>query len=255
MSDSIRIDTPESVDLSLDTAGIGSRIFASLIDAAIQWGVAGLLALVTWLVGEVIGERVAWSQLTDSVMIAILLLALGLLFSAYRLLFEAIWNGQTVGKRVAGIRVVQANGLPVTFLQVLIRNLIRIVDFLPGFYALGMVSIMVTQRSQRLGDLTAGTVVIRSRSVGAPQVPTALSQTAAVDLTPLRESVRKLTEEDLQVVRTFWERRAALEPEVRDRIAAQIVRMLITKMGWSEPWVFIDDLAFIEKVLYVRTQM
>jgi len=252
--DPIRIDTPESVDLALEPVGLGSRFLAALIDAAIQWAV--MFAL--YMVG--ISSLLAWaegfadpSSSFPATVMAILLLSGALLFFLYKLLFEALWNGQTIGKRVVGIRVVQANGMPVTFLQVVIRNFLRVVDFLPFYYLIGSVCVLATGRRQRLGDLAAGTVVVRDRPAEAPVVPTMLSHPPHTDLNRLREHALRLSEEDLLPARGYWQRRNQLHGPSRARVAEQVARGLAVRMGWTDPLPAIPD-DFIEEVLYVRAR-
>ncbi|MFZ5827757.1 MAG: RDD family protein [Bacillota bacterium] len=251
--DQIRIDTPESVDLALEPAGLGSRFLAALIDGLIQGAVLFLLFLVgipTMILAESAGGDF---ETVGIAIIAILFLGVGLLFFLYKLLLEAFWNGQTIGKRVAGIRVVQANGMPVGFLQVVIRNLLRIVDYLPSYYLIGAIAILATRRKQRLGDMAAGTVVVRDRPTWAPLVPVQLSHEPKTDLNRLREHVLRLSEQDLAAARGYWERRWSMESEARTRVAAQVAQSLAARMGWGEPLpAYPDD--FIEEVLYVRAR-
>ena len=89
------------------------------------------------------------------------------------MLFEVRSRGRTLGKRWTGLRVVRTGGRPVTFVPSCVRNVMRLVDFLPAFYAIGMLSIFVTPRNQRLGDLAAGTLIVRERSGGCEHAPRA----------------------------------------------------------------------------------
>jgi uncharacterized RDD family membrane protein YckC len=253
MSDDIRIDTPESVDLAFEPAGLGSRFMAAVIDGLIQTVGVTLILIVLVTSGFLTATtRFNWAFLTG-VEISILLLLLAFLFFGYKVLLETFWNGQTVGKRAAGIRVVRSSGMPAGFLQVFVRNLLRPVDYVPSLYLLGMVAIMVTSMNQRLGDLAAGTVVVRDRQAIVPFIPTALSQPAQMDLTKLREHVMRLQEADLDAARRYWQRRSQLDPAVRFRVAARIVEALIAKMEWTDPTPpFLDH--FIEEVLYVRAR-
>lgn len=251
MEHEIRIDTPESVDLALEPAGLGSRFLAALVDGVIQWGIVFLLVLagvpgLFLLEGEdpVFGELMFFSFLALSV---------ALLFFLYKLLFEAFWNGQTPGKRIAGIRVVQVSGMPVTFLAVVIRNLLRIIDFLPGSYVVGTVCVLCTRKRQRLGDMAAGCIVVRERPERAPVLPVKLSHAPKTDLTRLREHALRLSESDLAPARSFWQRRQEMEPAARERVAAQIAAGLAHRMNWPDPLPsYAED--FIEEVLYVRAQ-
>lgn len=255
MQDTFRVDTPESVDLALEPAGLGTRFLAILVDAAIQWGAAILLLLVV-VPMTVVGSTMNLFEnpaAIDGVLLTILLLAFGFLFFLYKLLLEAFWNGQTVGKRAVGIRVIKANGLPVDFLQVVIRNLLRVIDYLPLQYLVGTVSIVASKRGQRLGDIVAGTVVVRDRRAPVPMPPVQLFHQPQYDLNLLREHVLRLTDEELEPTRRFWMRRMQLETQSRWRVAARIAQGLATRMGWQEPLPQHPEM-FIEAVLYVRAQ-
>lgn len=249
MSDFIRINTPESVDLAFEPVGLGSRFIAALIDSLIQFAITlailAVLAVTTGL--SEIGLDTA-----ENIGVAILMLAIALLYACYKLLFEAVWNGQTPGKRLTGIRVVRSNGLPVTFIQVLIRNLMRIVDFLPSWYVLGSLCVLASRHNQRLGDMAAGTVVVRDRKAAVPTVPTVLNRAPTCDLNVLREHSRRLSEADLNPARSFLERRNQLEGAHRTRVAQHIALSLATRMGWQEEITHPE--LFLEDVLHVRAQ-
>ena len=141
-------------------AGIGSRFIAVLVDTLL-WG-AGLfvLGLVFWIVVPAVR---AFSQLSYQWVAAIVTLTLFLLNWGYFTLFEAFGNGRTPGKRVARIRVIQRSGRPIGLFESMARNLIRFVDQFPGFYAIGVIAVFATRQHQRLGDLAAGTLVVRDR--------------------------------------------------------------------------------------------
>jgi hypothetical protein len=143
-------------------------------------------------------------------------------------LLEWLWNGQTVGKRRAGLRVIGADGEPARFTAVLIRNLLRVVDFLPGWYAIGVVMISVTPRSQRLGDLAAGTYVVRAprprldwlslRTLEPSGSPGATSrQTGDREVRSIR-----ISGESQRLVREFVARERTLAPADRVKLAAVI---------------------------------
>jgi len=245
----IRIDTPENVDLSLEPVGLGSRFVAAAIDSMIQWIVGTMLVVVFAMV-------LAATQTSPAAEITIMvILALAALFLLvlYKPVFEAVWNGQTIGKRIVGIRVVQVSGMPVTFPQVVVRNLLRIIDIMPSSYLIGAICVLATQRRQRLGDLAAGTVVVRDRPQQMPVLPDRLSHDPTVDLTRLREHALRLSEDDLQPARRYWQRRQQLDPAMRARLAAQVAKALAVRMDWMDPLPANPE-EFIEEVLYVRAQ-
>jgi uncharacterized RDD family membrane protein YckC len=151
----LEVATPERVSFSYETANLGSRFLAQLVDLAVLLGmILGLIALAAGI-----------GALTNDSTIPSLLLLVGgfVIFWGYFIVAEAVWSGQTLGKRAVRLRVVDVRGGPISVIQAVIRNLVRIVDFLPSYYLIGAVAIFVTKRNQRLGDLAAGTVVVRER--------------------------------------------------------------------------------------------
>jgi uncharacterized RDD family membrane protein YckC len=149
------VGTPERVSFSYETANLGSRFVAQLVDLA---------ALFAMLLG-LLGVSIAVGVLTDDSTVPTLIMLIGgfALVWGYFIVWEAVWSGQTPGKRVLRLRAVDVRGGPLSVGQALVRNLFRIVDFLPAYYLVGAVSVFVTRRNQRLGDLAAGTIVVRER--------------------------------------------------------------------------------------------
>jgi uncharacterized RDD family membrane protein YckC len=154
-SDDLVISTPERVAFQYEIAGIGSRFLAQILDSLV---ITVILIAITILAASLGG-------LFGSGQLAILIeIILGfILLAGYFLISEAAWNGQTLGKRAARLRVVGDHGEPLTLGQAAIRNLVRIVDFLPVFYAIGMLTLFINGRGKRLGDFAAGTLVVRDR--------------------------------------------------------------------------------------------
>ncbi len=140
------IATPEGVELQLPVAGMAPRALAWLIDFLIKFVIFFSVQLVAQLLGE-FGEGFLYLNL-----FAVLWL--------YNVLFEVLMNGATPGKRVLGLRVVNADGTPVGWSGSVVRNIIRPVDALPGVYTIGLLSVLFTANMQRLGDLAANTVVV-----------------------------------------------------------------------------------------------
>jgi uncharacterized RDD family membrane protein YckC len=158
MNDEFHIETPELVSLGYQVADIGSRFMAALVDsiliAVIQVAVLG----ATWAVyaNTSGGSLTSW-------LAAILGLVGFALFWGYYLLFEMIWNGQSPGKRWVGLRVIKDSGAPISFVDSAVRNLVRLIDFLPLYYGIGVVAMFLNSQARRLGDLAAGTLVVRER--------------------------------------------------------------------------------------------
>ncbi len=154
-SDDLVISTPERVAFQYEIAGIGSRFLAQIIDSLIITVILIAITILAAALGGVFGSGEL--AILVEVILGFILLA------GYFLVSEAVWNGQTLGKRSARLRVVGDHGEPLTIAQAAIRNLVRIVDFLPFFYGIGMLTLFINGRGKRLGDFAAGTLVVRDR--------------------------------------------------------------------------------------------
>ena len=164
--------TPERVSLQYDIAGIGSRGAAVLVDTALQLISLIVLMLVSsFAIG--FGLTQAGLPITDAgagaLVVGLYVLATFLVTAGYFMLFEILWSGQTPGKRLVGVRVIRENGYPIRPIDAVIRNLVRIVDWLPFTYGVGVLTMLLNKRSKRLGDFASGTIVVRegSRTPGA----------------------------------------------------------------------------------------
>lgn len=247
--DRISIATPEGVDLEVTLAGLGSRFVAFLIDSAIQWSV--LLAVV--LAGGAAVDSTGDGEAAAIAFGIIFLVALFLLQFAYPVLFETLGSGRTPGKRWTGLRVVKVGGGPVTFMPSAIRNILRLVDGIPGFYLVGTIAVLATERNQRLGDLAASTVVVRERTGGRrPKQPAWAS--AQVRVQPSEDAAwwdaSAVTAEEVATVRQFLERRSTLTPDSRSRLAADLAGRLRPKVVGPDdgmhPEEFLAELAALK---------
>jgi uncharacterized RDD family membrane protein YckC len=239
--DRISVATPEGVTLEVTLAGVGSRFVAGVIDQLLRWSV--LLALVTLLA---ILEDGIGNGLSGAGVVAIIV-GLFLVQFGYDVLFETLASGRTPGKRWTGLRVVKKGGTPVGFLASALRNILRIVDSLPGFYLVGILSVMFTANNQRLGDLAAGTIVVRERrqstALPGPTSTEAPADSALYD-------VSAVSAEELATVRRFLDRRATLTPEARDRLALDMATRLGPKVvGPARHW---EPEAFLEYLVAAK---
>ena len=218
------IDTPEQVALEFDLSGMGSRFMAVMLDHLIQGLVIFVTTMLFLLVGIVIGST--WA-------IALLLLWAFLVEWGYFTIFETMWNGQTPGKRLIKIRVIKSSGRALTFFEAMIRNLIRIIDFLPTGYLVGMVTMFIDSKNRRLGDLAAGTLVVHERNDGVVTLTLApLKQTfEAPGSGGTTYDVRKLGVNDLELIETFLSRRFDIEQYARHVTAEQLATMMRKKLG------------------------
>jgi uncharacterized RDD family membrane protein YckC len=234
--DRIQIATPEGVDLELTLAGLGSRFVAELIDVLIQIVIVVVIALGLSALGGY-GEA-----MTFLVFFAVLFL--------YHPFFELTAGGRTPGKRWTGLRVVMEGGEAIGLRASAIRNVIRILDFLPSIYLIGSISILVTARNQRIGDLAANTIVVRERRATATKETGAASWTAApVTRVPAAEAwdVSGISAGELAAVRSFLQRRHELTLDARNHLATELARRLAPKVAGVQPGVegerFLETLA------------
>lgn len=185
MSEGLQVATPERVAVELPIAGLGSRAMAYLVDVALL-GAVGLVAyfVVTFFVADVINAVLGLSTLVRSVAAIVVFAALWVYWTA----LEVAWRGQTPGKRLVRIRVVKLDGSPVTLFSSAVRNLLRVVDFMPACYPVGIVTMLIDRRHRRLGDLLAGTVLVRDEQVDLARYEQVASTTLAVDEVELATS-------------------------------------------------------------------
>jgi uncharacterized RDD family membrane protein YckC len=216
--DKLIIETPEQTVLEFPLAGIGSRALALAIDSLLQ--IAAALALI--LLAAIISYMGFVPQLGKQYLYMILIFAAFLMEFGYFAIFEAVWNGQTPGKRWTGLRVITDSGRPLGAQGAILRNLMRIVDALPSLYAIGIITCLLSRESKRVGDYVAGTVVIHEKAL-----PAGSSPWKAPPVNLLAAPVtRALTPAELQLVETFLERRLSLQEEVRRSMARQITDRL-----------------------------
>lgn len=256
----LSIDTPELVSIEMPLAGVGSRFIAIFIDYLI-WTVGITVLIIIGVV--VLPELTIVDRISADWALAIVFIGIFLLHWGYFTLFEAFGNGRTPGKRLAKIRVIHRSGRAVNFLESLARNLVRAVDYLPSLYAVGLISIFVTRQNQRLGDLVAGTLVVRDRQVDtphwgelgsrtitagafeAPAFASAAGQPAS-HLDQLRtaphlrvalpaNNVAKLSAADLSVLEGFFARRLDMDLGTRAALAERIAAAVKAKSGLVQP--------------------
>jgi uncharacterized RDD family membrane protein YckC len=250
LDDELIIETPERVELHYVLASVGNRFLASAIDHLIQAGLLIAIGLITlafqdWQVSPGMG---VWAT-------AIAILIGFSIYWGYFVLFETIWNGQTPGKRLMKLRVVREDGRPVRFFDVFVRNILRLaVDFMPApSYAIGVISIIFSARSKRVGDFVAGTVVIKERATEAPSLNEIISiseieqrRMERAAPAPFVADTRRLDERDLRALETFLKRRYELAEPGRSALAARIAYSVSTKLGLSASQIPPEN--FIEEI-------
>jgi uncharacterized membrane protein SpoIIM required for sporulation/uncharacterized RDD family membrane protein YckC len=225
LSQTVDIETPELVVVSYTVAGLGSRVYAGAID---------LLICIVLFVGVLFG--LVFVGATTSIMrptqaapstawvTAVLVLAQFTILWGYYVLFEGLRDGQTPGKRAVGLRVVRDGGYSVGFAASAVRNLMRVVDSQPLFtYLFGMAGVALSKSGKRLGDVVAGTIVVREALVRQPVVPPRAPVAEEANRAPLSTT---LTDDEFQILERWSERRQSLEPERRRQLTAQVAARL-----------------------------
>jgi uncharacterized membrane protein SpoIIM required for sporulation/uncharacterized RDD family membrane protein YckC len=215
------VETPEHVDVHFELAGVGSRLAAGLLDFGLIW--LGLLLLVM-LYGAILGGDLGGPDDLRGWAAAVVILLFFFLFWGYFVVFELFNGGRTPGKQALGIRVVMDTGRPLTPSGAVIRNLMRFLDcyfpFLPVVPAL--LTMFLHPSNKRLGDMAAGTIVVRDRptdwAIGA-----AVPQKAAV-VEPVETGPPELTEDEFRLLDRFLARQGELMPEVQQRIGSDLAR-------------------------------
>jgi uncharacterized RDD family membrane protein YckC len=229
----LSIDTPENVVFGYEVAGLGARFLAALIDSALIILLDLLLLLALLFSANAAGgldndSGIAW--------VGAIYAFLGfLIFWGYYIVFELVWNGQSPGKRVVKLRVMSVEGVPVTLTGSMLRNLVRIIDFLPPPYGIGVVTMFVSKQSRRLGDYAGGTLVVfdegnLSLKTIKSWEPTPLQRQLArnADQTLLELPVERLKPDDIALAEEFLHRGPSLETETQ--LANQIRDYLYARM-------------------------
>lgn len=235
--DRVRIATPEGVELDLALAGVGSRLAARIIDLFVMWLI---------LVGAFVALRLTLGGVSDAAGTVAAIVASFAILWGYDVLFETFNSGRTPGKKRLGLRVVGEMGEPESFSMAAVRNLLRVVDIV------GPIVIVLSKRNQRLGDMAAGTLVVKERSGGAKlkAVSTVSGTGAELDAAPAWD-LTGVNPQEMAAVRRFLERRAAIGPRARASIAHDLAERLRRKIPSSEQ-VGADE-HFLELVAAARS--
>src|SRR5579864_1433305 len=219
-------------------AGIGSRFMAAFLDILIELAVYLALFLLTlqwWSSGWLTGNRSVWWE-------ALISLVAFCLNWGYYAVFEAIWKGQTPGKRWAGIRVIKDTGRPINAFEAVARNLVRIVDYFPSFYGVGVVTMMLNSRHRRLGDYVAGTLVVHESSDRESQM--FFNHPPVADF-PLHQAAQ-LTLQEAELIETFLARPLDLSAALRSLNAQRIAEMIAARLAIPPEMRPPQDEAFLE---------
>jgi uncharacterized RDD family membrane protein YckC len=238
MERNVEVATGESVAFTYELAGLGSRFFAVFIDLTIQFSVLILAALIVgWILSSVpvTAKATSLTKVESAILTSVVVIGFFILFVGYFIIFEWRWNGRTPGKRLLGIRVVRDGGFPLDFTAAVVRNVVRILEAALGFYAISAISTLLSPSNRRLGDMAAGTIVVRDKRYERfKTLPLGRDADQPDDAV-----ARDLTGAERDLIRRYVDRRPTLGLEARTAVAAQIAATVRPKLAAS--FDHIDD--------------
>ena len=222
------IITPEAVVLEVETAGVASRVLAGLLDLLVQFALIFVVAIVAGIAG------LGGSESSSNTMMAIVIAAV---LMGYPVVLETLMRGRTVGKRAMGLRAVTIEGAPIRLRHALLRMMGGLVDrFLPPIGVTGTLMVLATSRHQRVGDLMAGTIVVRDpdrtalpKGVWFPVPPGYEFYAASIDPTAM-------TDAQYTVIRSFLMRNRELGADARYALARDLATRAAHTLqhGWTD---------------------
>lgn len=243
--DTVRLATPEGVELEFALAGIGSRLAARLIDLL-------LIGALLFAAAVVASGALDGSSASDAAVAIVSIVAAFAVIWGYDVFFEAFASGRTPGKRATGLRVVGDRGEPITFTSAAVRNVLRIVDEYLTVWIAALVSITRSERNQRLGDMAAGALVVKDRATALGESPSV--SIGALDQLPAAATwdATAVTDDEVATARRFLERRASLDVSSRARLAADLANRLRPKVHGVAAAT--SDEQFIELLVAVKAR-
>jgi len=232
-ADCYSLETPENFEVEFELAGLGSRFCAIFIDSLLlSLGVFALILLLVILGFTLMPAfedlRLESNRLAEWLLAVVWIILAVLFFDGYFILFELLMRGQTPGKRSMKVRVIRDDGTPATGNDILVRNILRLVDFLPAFYAIGAVTMFINPLCKRLGDIAAGTIVVKE---GQLDYRSKADKKYSMSDARVEVPNSELTPEERRVLAGFLERRVELLPDARAALAERLARPLYEKYG------------------------
>lgn len=241
LDENLTIETPENITFAYQVAGIGSRFLAAIIDSFIIFILEIVLAIALSISLDLtLDFLINSSSNNQSWKLAVISLSMFIVFWGYYIFFEIYWNGQSPGKRRTKLRVIRSDGTPITLTESLIRNIVRLVDFLPFNYAIGVVTMLLNSQSRRLGDLAAGTLVIHDPQEEINPGESGLSSQSQylerikTDVRPYIKDygplpVEDLSEEDINLATSFLAR--SMDKQISSALDKKIIEILFKRMN------------------------
>ncbi len=257
LKETLTIQTPESVGFQYVLAGVGSRAAAFLLDTAIRFVIILSIFIFVTLLGALLPglDFVGFtSWISKSWLIALGVLAYGLVDLGYFLFFEAIWSGQTPGKRHQRLRVIRSNGQPISWLESGIRNILRAVDLLAGFYPLGLIVVFLSRNNQRIGDYAAGTVVVVEEKTPSFHDDGSPSRSLnRLTYPEIETCISTVDRSQYGILKSFLQRRKGMDKKHRHELARMLALQLLSKWGMPAR-LKISHEAFLEEVVTLYEQ-
>lgn len=251
------IETPERVPLHFALASIGNRFLACAVDHTLQLVAILLMYLAAYLVSE--ASNAGGFRNAPKWVLALLVIFVFLVVFLYFTFFEWLWNGQTPGKRWLKLRVIREDGRPITFWEAFVRNLVRIFDMMPAppLYSIGLISVFASNRDQRVGDMMAGTVVVREREAEAPTFDQVFASPVS-DLAYRRSykpaqftaELGNLTEPEMEVVEMYLRRRWDMPDTHRQWMAWRVAMPIMFKLRPAYDMASFTYEGFLEELLH-----
>lgn len=220
MDRDIDVRTPESISFQYELAGLGSRFLAVTLDLLVQIAMVVLLVIGFAFLPKDASVGKSSPELERfflNIGIALVVFILFAIFFGYFIVLEAVWNGQTLGKKALGIRVVRDGGYPIDFSASLVRNLIRIGEWGIGGYAIAAIAALLSKENKRVGDIAAGTIVVRDA-----RMVTSHALLAELREAPPLAATAYLDTAERELVRRFLDRRDRFAPDRRATLAAEL---------------------------------
>ncbi|MBN2006090.1 MAG: RDD family protein [Anaerolineae bacterium] len=245
----LNIDTPENVAFNYEVAGIATRTLAGIVDTLILTAIQAAIFVVIFAIAAISLDKITNSETSLMWSAAIFGVIRFAITWGYYVFFELRWNGQPPGKRWVGLRVIRTDGAPITLTESVIRNVVRVVDTFPIGYGVGIVTMFINSQCRRVGDLAAGTVVVRDKgSIQLESLATRPPRRAPWDpeIGENELPLNRLTAQDLQMAEDYLRRIDELLDS--GEIGKRILMVLLRRMDLPVDWM-------ADKLVRVRIQM
>lgn len=238
----IKIKTPENTEIEFELAGIGNRFAAVLVDYLIIGLITVLMYAIIATVGIIFEDT--FESLSNYIISFLFIGVFFLNFNGYFIIFEYFWSGQTPGKRLLGIRVIRENGQAVGFLEVFIRNILRIVDLILGPYF-----VLFSKKEKRLGDYPIGTIVVKEKDVSVPIIDTVVPPDFNADI----PNISKLSPKDFILIGNYLKRKDGFEQSARENLLNEFLNFYFAKLSLKNVYNIesINDINYEEKLTWL----